>query len=428
LRLAPYHLAYSRDPAATWRRILAARQTIGYDPDLELWLIGGYANVRTGLTDTAHFGNSLTLAPIKPLAPAAAAVMSELDLQIAPDIVSSDPPEHTHLRALLRSVVPTTGSGVQRRWGALVLRRAEQLADHLTGQATVDLMEQVAHRLPLLIILDVLGIPEREADTIARWSNDAIDVIAGDPTPEEQVSAMRGYGAFRRYCQDLVNDHIAAAAAGDSPPGVIGELVAYRGGDDRRLAAEQVASLVLDLIIAGWETTAAALGHCLENALQGPGRWARLATDDHYLATYVEETLRHSPPVDGWLRVTTRDVELDGVTIPEGSRCLLLIGTAHRDPIVYDDPDAFNPGRARLAQHLAFGAGAHHCIGLGLARLELATTLRVLAARLPGLRLAPDYARRFRPSALMRIHTTMPAVTTGGQCPVGHASLQAAQQ
>jgi cytochrome P450 len=210
--------------------------------------------------------------------------------------------------------------------------------------------------------------------------------------------------------------------------GVIGDLLTYRGGDDSRLAAEQVASLVFDLIIAGWETTAAALGHCLENALTAPDRWARLATDDHYLSTYVEETLRHSPAVDGWLRVTTRDVELDGVTIPEGARCLLLIGTAHRDPRVYDDPDTFDPDRARLGQHLAFGAGPHHCIGLGLARLELTTALRVLAAKLPDLRLAPDYARRFKPSALLRIHTTMPAITTGGQCPVGHSPMQVAKR
>jgi cytochrome P450 len=423
MRLNPFDDAYNSDPATAWRNILASGETVGYDDELGLWLIAGHRNARTVLSDSRRFSNALSLAPITPLVPAAAEVMA--GIPATPDIGSSDGPQHTRLRSVLKSVFPTTADDVRNRWSALITRRATRLADEVADHPTADLMREYAQRLPLLVILDVLGIPAADAQHIARWSDDAVTVIWGRPRGEQQLAAAYGYSAFRRYCRNLVIDRIAAPG----PGGLVDDLIAYRDGDDARLSAEQIAALTVDLATAGWETTTGALGRALELALATPQQWRQLAVDDNYLSAFVEESLRHSPAVDGWLRVTTTEVTLDEVIIPADSRCLVLLGTAGHDPNVFADPEVFDPTRPGLSQHVAFGHGPHYCLGAALARTELSIGLRVLAERLPQLSLAPDHQPQFKPSVAMRIHTALPALTithTAAGCPFAHhASTEA---
>jgi cytochrome P450 len=416
MRLDPFSDTYNRNPAATWKRILNSGQLVGYDLDLKLWLIAGHDNVRTVLSDPVRFSNAATLFPVRPVSPAAGAVLAGID---APNVaVSADAPQHSRIRALLRHVFPNTATRAEQQWGDLVTRRAEQIADELADADAVDLVDEVAVRFALPVILDVLGLPADNAADIRGWTDAFKDLVWGDPTDGAQLDAARGSVALWHYCTHVVDQRVAT---GDDGPGLVGDLLRYRAGDDARLSLPEAAALVLNLLGAGWETTAGALGHALEHALVQPERWDRLAHDEHYRATHIEETLRYAPVVDGWLRLTTTDVTIDGVTIPAGSRCLLLLGTANHDPDVFPDPDAFHPARADLSQHVAFGYGAHYCIGAALARLELATMLRVLAQRLPGLRLGPDYVRRFVPNMSLHNHTAMPALTNGGRCPIARS-------
>lgn len=414
MRLEPFGQTYTHDPAATWRRILASRQTVGYDPDLRLWLIAGHDTVRAVLSDTDRFANSATLTPITPVTPEAGAILAAFD---APHVAASaDPPQHGRTRAILRVLFPNTAERVQHRWGGLIARRAAQLTDDLAGTTETDLM-QFAVRLPLQIILDVLGLPDDNADNIRDWTDSFATLVWGNPDPHTQLVAARNSVALWNYCSQIVTDRATADDYGD---GLIGDLLRYRNGDDTRLTVPEAAAFALNIAGAGWETTAGALGHALDHALSRPDRWARLAHDEHYLATHVEETLRHSPVIDGWLRLATTNVTLDGVAIPAGSRCLVLIGTANHDSRTFPEPGAFDPGRARLSHHLAFGAGPHYCIGAALARLEITTALRTLARRMPNLKLSPDYQRRFRTNAALRTHLTLPATSHTRGCPVTH--------
>ncbi|MEV6632722.1 cytochrome P450 [Actinoplanes sp. NPDC051470] len=180
-----------------------------------------------------------------------------------------------------------------------------------------------------------------------------------------------------------------------------------------------MAALTLIIVGAGWESSAGAIGHALRHALAEPERWERLAHDDQYLDDHVEEALRHSPAIDGWLRLTTTDVTVDGVDIPGGTRCLVLIGTANHDPAVFPEPHVFDPGRAGIGRHLGFGAGPHYCVGAALARLELTTALRSLARGLPDLALGDGFRAGFKPSAALRQYTALPARRrAAGRCPV----------
>jgi hypothetical protein len=415
MRLDPFSEPYSRDPAAAWRRINNSATLISYDTDLDLWLIAGHDNVHTVLTDTTHFSNATTLAPITPLSAAAGALLAGLD---APAVaVTADRPHHLRTRAILRALMPTTAVRAQESWGKLVTDRVDDLVPDLAGPGTADFM-RFAVMLPLHVILDILGLPSHAAGQVRAWTDDVAQLVWGNPTPETQIACARSSVALWRYCAAAVADR---AGSGDHGSGLIGDLLRYRNNDDANLTVAEVAALALNIVGAGWETTAGALGNALDHALADPTRWAALAHDQHYLHLHVEETLRHSPAIDGWLRHTTDHVTIDGVTIPAHSRCLVLIGAANHDPAVYAEPEVFDPQRHRAGQHLAFGAGPHYCIGAALARLELTTALQALSRRLPDLALADGYRRRFKPSAALRQHTSLPVQQRPAQrCPVAH--------
>lgn len=417
MRLDPFSGPYSRDPATTWRRINATATSVSYDDHLEMWLIAGHDNVRTVLSDTTRFSNAATMMPITPLTADAGDILAGLD---APAVaVAADRPQHLRTRAILRALMPTTVVRAEQQWGPLVAARTDDLITGMTTNEPTDLMH-FAVQLPLLVIHDVLGLPAAAAEQIRAWTDDFADLVWGNPTAEAQIAYAYSSVALWRYCADIVSRRADRSHDG---PGLIGELLRYRNNDDSNLTIAEVAALALNIVGAGWITTAGALGNALAHALADPDRWALLAHDEHYLNLHVEETLRHSPAIDGWLRLTTTDVTLDGVTIPAGSRCLVLIGAANHDPAVYTEPEVFDPHRGRAGQHLAFGAGPHYCIGAALARLELTTALRALARRLPSLALAAGFQQQFKTSAALRQLVSLPVQQRpASRCPVAHGT------
>ena len=415
MRLDPFSEPYSCDPATTWRRINTSATPISYDFDLDMWLIAGHDNVRAVLSDTTHFSNATTLTPITPLTGAARALLAGVD---APAVaVTADRPHHLRTRAILRALMPTTTARAREKWGTLVADRVDALVSDVTGQNTPDLMH-FAVMLPLHVILAILGLPRSAAGHVRAWTDDFVQLIWGNPSSETQIACAHSSVALWRYCAHTVTDR---ADSGDYGPGLIGDLLRYRNNDDANLTVAEVAALALNIVGLGWETTAGALGHALDHALSDSARWEALAHDEHYLHLHVEEALRHSPAVDGWLRLTIDHVTIDGVTIPAHSRCLILIGAANHDPAVYAEPELFDPHRSRAGQHLAFGAGPHSCIGAALARLQITTALKTLARGLPDLALADGYLRRFKPSATLRQHVTLPVQQRPAPpCPIAH--------
>jgi cytochrome P450 len=373
------------------------------------------------LADTSRFSNAATMFPVMPVSAAAGAVLA--GLTAPPVLVSADAPQHRRIRRIMRDLFPNTPAAAERRWGALVTFRVDELVGKIAGLADVDLME-FAVRLPLQVIVDVLGLPVG-AGLLRAWTDLFALLVWGNPTPQQQLDAAHGAVALWEHCVAAVTDQLAS---GNHDRGLILDLLAYRDGDDARLTLDEAAAVVLNIFGAGWETVSAALGHALFHALREPGRWPRLAHDEPYLAAHVEETLRHSPAIDGWLRLTRDEVVVDGVTIPAGARCLVLIGTAGHDPAVFPESWVFDPDRPGAAKHVAFGAGPHYCLGAALARLELATALRTLARHLPQLTLDSRHQRWFKPSAGLRQDITLPANTkTGGRCPVTHPATPGGQ-
>jgi cytochrome P450 len=406
MQLNPYSGAYLSDPAATWRRILDDPGRALYAEDLGLWLISRHADVRRALADATTFGNALTLVPVYQVCPRAMSIVTQIDAP--PTTAAADPPVHPRTRRALRATFANTADRAEAEYGEIVRRRVDDLVSRLVAQQgrRVDLVSAFTTELPLLVILDILGVPDGDVEEIRRWADGQVALIWGQPDPDEQVRLAQGLLDFWRYCQDLVRHRLDSGADGAD---FISRALAYRDDDDDVLTVPEVASLAFNLLVAGHETTAGLLAHALDAALSSPRRWRALVDEPRSVPDFVTETLRFAPAIDGWLRVTRRDVTLGEVTIPAGARCLLMIGAANRDPSVFDRPDRFDPHRTDAGDHLSFGHGPHFCIGAALARLEADVALTRLAAAIPGLRLSPDHRRSFAPNVSFRAHHSLVA-------------------
>ena len=156
--------------------------------------------------------------------------------------------------------------------------------------------------------------------------------------------------------------------------------------DGRRLADEEILSVVNQLLVGGNETTTSLIANAVWRLLERPELWRRLVAEPGLVDEAVEESLRFDPPVLGLYRSTTRELELRGVRIPKGAKVMLHYAAANRDPRVWDAPNAFSLDRPPQ-RHLAFGLGVHFCLGAQLARLEATVALRALVAHCPDLRL-----------------------------------------
>jgi cytochrome P450 len=172
----------------------------------------------------------------------------------------------------------------------------------------------------------------------------------------------------------------------------VSDIVAAEG--DQIKPHEMLPMCVL-LLVAGFETTVNLIGNAVNALLDHPDQWAALCADPHTLAPKaIEETLRFDPPVQRTGRYASEATELAGFEVRPGRFVVTLIGAANRDPDVYADPDTFDITRTPEAEHLAFSAGIHYCIGQPLATLEATIALQTLAERMPSLRRAGRVRRR----------------------------------
>jgi cytochrome P450 len=409
MELQPYTGTYLTNPAATWRNLLDRPERVHYADDLGMWLISRHADVRQAFGDSDAFRNAMTLFPVYEMCPEALEFVMQIDAP--PTTAAADAPTHPRTRRALRATFANTANRVEEQYGDIVRRRVDELVGRLSSRRgeVVDLIPEFATVLPLLVIVDLLGVPQRDIPAIRRWADGQIALVWGQPSPAEQVRLASGLLDFWRYCKELVAGRIASGRLGND---FVSRALRYRNGDDAVLTEAEVASLAFNLLVAGHETTAGLLAHALDQALSTPERWKRIVAEPAGVPEFVEETLRFGPAIDAWLRVTSRPVTIGDVTIPAGARCLLMIGAANRDGAVFSHPDEFDADRADGREHLTFGYGPHFCIGAALARLETRIALMRLAEAVPGLELAPSHASEFKPNVAFRAHESLPVVVS----------------
>lgn len=256
---------------------------------------------------------------------------------------------------------------------------ADRLVDDMVAKGhAADLKAAFGFPLPVWVICDMLGVPDSDRDKFSYWSDCMLSMTRY--TQDEIIASMREFGAYMAHHVELKR-----ADRGDD---LLSELIDATDADGRSLPTPVLVATGQALLVAGHETTANMIAKMVAMLLSDRSRWERVLADPELVRSTVEEALRYDANAGfGMLRYIDADIELSGVAVPSGTTVVCSMAAANRDEATFDDAAELDLTRTPNP-HLAFGAGAHSCLGQALARTELQIALEVLLRRLPTLELA----------------------------------------
>jgi Cytochrome P450 len=374
--MAPEFVA---DPYPTYHR-LRAEDPVHQSP-LGFWVLTRYEDVVASLRD-----------PRMVKEPIAAFVAARFGLAAPPtgmglSMLDRDPPDHTRLRGLVsKAFTPRVIEQLRPHIQQIV----DGLLDKVEGKPGMDLIEQFAYPLPVIVICEMLGVPVADHERFKGWGLDiarGLDAIMLPPDSPVAERSMHARHALAAYFREL----IAARRAAPRDDMLSGLIAAEEAGD--KLSEDELLATCILLLVAGHETTVNLIGNGSLALLRHPDQRKRLQNDPGLITTAVEELLRFDGPVQRTARIPSEDVVIGGRTIGKGEMVMPFIGAADRDPAQFPDPDRLDLGRTDN-RHIAFGWGIHFCIGAPLARVEGQIAINTLLRRKPKLALAtetPEY-------------------------------------
>ncbi len=292
-----------------------------------------------------------------------------------PSLLALNAPDHTRLRRLF------SGAFTPRRVAAME-SSIEATAHRLLDEAgeEIDLIEDWAAHLPITVIADLLGVPEGQRAPLLEWGNAAALFLDAGLTWGDFRSAQQGLHEMHTW----MGSHIERLRR-DPGDDLLSAVIHRADTSEQPPTPDELRMLGLLVLGAGFETTVNLLGNGVAALAAHPEQRAWLVDHPDGWGNAVEEILRWDSPVQFNARLARRDTTVEGHSIRAGQVLITVLGAVNRDPLVFDDPDTFDVRRSNAGEHLAFSAGAHFCLGAGLARIEGRVGLRVLHERYPEL-------------------------------------------
>lgn len=346
----PYDWAFHEDPYPVYQK-LREEAPVYYNEELDFYALSRHEDVVQGLKNYQDFSNrrGVALENIDDYA---------LKVQF---ILAMDPPEHMAMRGIVRKVF------TPRRVAELEPYMRELSQEYLSqfpANGEVDFIEAFAGKLPMDIISEIVGVPVEDRDKVRGWANDLMERIDG--SPELPEGAIAGSIHLLTYFINMVKTRLADI---DSAPDDLTTEVLKAELDGRKLTEEEAVAFLFLMSVAGNETTTKLLANALYWGQQFPEQFQKVMANPGLMEAWVEETARFDNSSQMVYRTAQRDIELHGVTIKEGKKVAMLLGSANRDATVFDRPDEYDIERD-FSTSMAFGKGVHFCLGAALARLE----------------------------------------------------------
>ncbi|MWK33379.1 cytochrome P450 [Actinomadura sp. J1-007] len=357
---SPYDYAVHEDPYPIYAR-LRDEAPLYRNDELGFWALSRHADVAAAFRDHATFSsaNGVSLEP-SAWGPHAHKTMSFLAL---------DPPRHTRMRALVsKGFTPRRVA----RLGDGIRELARGYLDAALDEREFDWVADFAGLLPMDVISQMMGVPEGDRAEVRRLADLVVHREEGlnDVPPAGMGAALELVG----YYQDMVGER-KRRRRDDLTSALLDAEV-----DGDRLDDREIIAFLFLMVVAGNETTTKLLANALYWGARNPAQAAKPFADPGRVDAWIEETLRYDTSSQMLARTVAKDTVLHGRTVPEGDRLLLLVGSANRDPRVFERPDDYDLDRD-TSQLVSFGGGRHFCLGANLARLEARIALTELVGR-----------------------------------------------
>lgn len=360
-----------RAEAPIYRRVAADGQT-------SIWFFTRYDDVAALLRDHKRFVKNVTNT-LSAEQQAQQPPTPPLLRLLGNHMLNLDPPDHTRLRALVNKAF--TGQMVTQL-EPRIQTIADQLLDQVQQQGQMDLIEDFAFPLPMIVIAELLGIPPRDRLRFRNWSTAFVTPSANlERSSQKMAKAGQVMEDFTRYMRQV----FAARRRAPRNDLITHLLQAEENGDT--LSEEELFSMVILLIVAGHETTVNLIGNGMLALLQHPEQHAFLQAHPALLPAAIEEMIRYDGPVErATMRFAAEEVLFGEQTIRRGDAVSLVLAGADHDPAHFAQPERFDIARENN-RHLGFGMGIHYCLGSALARVEGQIAINTLLQRFPTMRL-----------------------------------------
>ena len=387
----PFSARTAQDPYPVYAA-LRTRDRVHRSDLMNAWVFTHFADVDTILRDHRRFSNDPRKGDLSKRQRTALPAPDEYSMLLL------DPPDHTRLRSLVnKAFISRAVTALEPYIRRLLATLLDEIDDPSAG---FDIMEALAHPLPVTVIAEMLGIPAEDRAQFRIWSNQRARILEPSLSRRERALAGTATQAVSAYLRPIVRERRAA------PQEDIVSALAQAEERGDSLSETEMLNMLRLLLIAGNETTTNLIGNGMLALLRNPDQMARLREEPALIPAAVEELLRFDSPVQADFRRALEDCEVNGFPVQRRQNVVTLIGAANRDPDVFEAPDRFDVSPRRTS-HISFGRGIHHCIGAPLARLEGRIVIEGLLERFRSLRLL-DACPRFRNSIVLRGLESLP--------------------
>lgn len=346
-----------------------------WDARVGTWVVTGFDAAMKALKDDRLKANRLR-SMLTLMDADSREVFEPLIESVSRFLLFMDAPDHTRVRSLVhKAFTPRRVEGMRDHMQEVV----DHLLDEVADNGGMDVMQDVAFRLPTTVIAEMLGVPPEDHEDFRRWT-EGLAVFLGDmvPTAQKLETGLESIQQMERYFRDA-----AERVRREPGPDLLTALtVAEEMGD--QLSEEELLSTAILLLAAGHETTASLVGNALQLILTHPEQMQMLRDDPALMAGAVEEFLRIESPIQLTAREASEQLELAGQRIDVKDLVTIALGAANHDPAVFDNPETLDVTRPKFA-HLAFSHGPHYCIGSMLARAEAQVALNTILKRFPNI-------------------------------------------